>query len=244
MKHGLFKDGSAPPREYWIWVGIKQRCCNPNNWAYPLYGGRGITICNEWVDDYEAFALDMGKPPSEKHSIDRVDNDLGYSKGNCKWSTPKEQANNRRNAIKIDGLTIEEICKLTGMTYSGVYSRYARGWHFDQILETGKIVDGRRKTNRFIEINGVSKTLTEWSRETGLSVNILRKRLKSGYSERRLLERANASKGGCRNHQSKLSMEQVAEIKASGETNVALSKRFGVSNTTISNVRKGRVYAC
>lgn len=75
---------------------MKQRCLNPNNPRYSDYGGRGITICDSWIDSFDNFYKDMGDRPLEK-SLDRINNDRGYSPQNCKWSTDEEQVYNRRN---------------------------------------------------------------------------------------------------------------------------------------------------
>lgn len=80
---------------YSTWLGIRRRCNNPNTKDYKNYGGRGIKVCERW-DSYEKFEYDMGLKPSPNHSIDRIDVNGNYSPDNCKWSTPKQQANNKR----------------------------------------------------------------------------------------------------------------------------------------------------
>jgi len=95
---------------YSIWQAMIQRCHNTSNPTYKYYGCRGITVCGKWRDSFEAFFADMGHPPKGT-SIERIDNDKGYSPENCKWATWKEQANNKRDNryITHNGIT-KTIC--------------------------------------------------------------------------------------------------------------------------------------
>lgn len=81
---------------------MKKRCLNRNDPSYSYYGGRGITICDRWIDSFDNFIFDLGPKPSKDHSIDRINNTLGYYPENCYWATKKEQARNTRNNIFIE----------------------------------------------------------------------------------------------------------------------------------------------
>jgi hypothetical protein len=89
--------------EYNTWNLMRDRCTNPNNNRYMRYGGRGIKVCDRWLNSFENFFKDMGKRPSYKHSIDRwPNNDGNYEPGNCRWGTKKEQADNTGRNIWIE----------------------------------------------------------------------------------------------------------------------------------------------
>ena len=96
-KHGdaPFNGGRTP--EYRIWRHIKSRCLNPNVAQYGNYGGRGIKICDAWLSNYSAFLRDMGRRPSARHSIERLDVNGHYEPTNCVWATPVDQSRNRRH---------------------------------------------------------------------------------------------------------------------------------------------------
>ena len=112
---------------YQIWSGIKQRCFNKNTRDYFRYGGRGILMSSEWKDSFNTFLKDMGPRPSNKHSIDRIENNQGYSKDNCRWADKKQQAQNTSYNIRISFGSAERNlsywCELFGMPHATALSR-------------------------------------------------------------------------------------------------------------------------
>ena len=136
---GCAKPGWKKLPEYGIWAGIKNRCYNKKVRGYPLYGGRGITMCDEWKDSFEAFYRDMGQRPSGNHTIDRKDNDMGYSKENCRWATKIEQANNTRKNVyyTLNGVskTLAGWCRELNINYVSVHSRLRLGMSFEEAIK-------------------------------------------------------------------------------------------------------------
>lgn len=93
--HGESAPGSKSA-EYRTWEAMKARCGNPNHVGYPRYGGRGISVCDRWSGSFSVFLADMGRKPTPKHSIDRIDVNGDYEPANCRWATAKEQSANKR----------------------------------------------------------------------------------------------------------------------------------------------------
>lgn len=132
--------GMAHTSEYKIWCRMIQRCTNPNNPSFADYGGRGILVCREWLN-FESFFSDMGTRPSNRHSIERIDNSKGYCLENCKWALPQEQARNKRNNnfIEFMGLSLvaEDWSRLTGIKAWTIISRIKKlGWTAEKALTT------------------------------------------------------------------------------------------------------------
>lgn len=134
------KHKGSKTRLYVIYNGIKSRCFNKNNPAYYRYGGRGITMCEEWVNSFELFReWSLNNGYDDKLSIDRIDVNGNYEPNNCRWSTPKEQGNNtRKNLIfQIDGkqVTLSQLCEKANMKYSTVYYRINHGLSLQDALD-------------------------------------------------------------------------------------------------------------
>lgn len=123
-----YRHGLAGTRIYKIYYGILQRCYIEANPAYKDYGGRGITMCDEWKGDFLLFydwAMSHGY--NDGLSIDRIDNDKGYFPANCRWVTQKRQCNNRRCNIMVGDKTLKQACVERGLKYHTVYARVRRG---------------------------------------------------------------------------------------------------------------------
>lgn len=122
--------GFANTRIYNIWTDMKKRCNNPNHTHYDKYGGRGIELCNEW-DTFEGFHKDMSDGYKDNLTIDRIDNDKGYHKDNCRWVTQQEQLNNysRNVFITINGETdtVKNMCRKYNSKYDNVVRQIKNG---------------------------------------------------------------------------------------------------------------------
>lgn len=120
-KHGLT---NHPLRK--IWKGMIARCTIKTARGYSSYGGRGITICERWLESFDAFASDMGNRPTPKHTIDRINNEGGYEPENCRWATPSAQAWNRRDTkiFVIHGIseTLGGWAGIAGVTRASIAS--------------------------------------------------------------------------------------------------------------------------
>lgn len=130
--HGHRKRNGNATQVYAAWCSMKNRCHNATADRYDRYGGRGIKICDRWLESFENFLADMGEPPSPQHSLDRIDVNGNYEPSNCRWATQKEQSNNKQSSRKvtIDGITLtaKEWSERSGVPYKTVWHRLGAGW--------------------------------------------------------------------------------------------------------------------
>lgn len=143
--------GDASERVYNIWRKMLNRCYVPNADGYQYYGGKGITVCKRWRESCIHFYADMGEPPTVKHSLDRKDGNGNYEPGNCKWSTRREQVENRSCTIwvVVDGTrrTLKEACEVLGVSYMRTHQRMKRfGWSAEEALAIRENMSSRRQS--------------------------------------------------------------------------------------------------
>lgn len=138
------KHGMTGTTEFYIWSGLLRRCTDPQDRAYPRYGGRGIKVCPRWADSFEAFFADMGLRPSKDHTLDRVDNDAGYDPENCRWATWEEQNRKRSNTLFVEtasgrvpfGAVISHKHPNYGLVH---YRVFRAGWSLEEAINTPRL---------------------------------------------------------------------------------------------------------
>lgn len=149
--HGMAKSQERHPL-YIVWASMKSRCYNPNEPSYKNYGGRGIKMCDEWMDfvPFMKWALNNGY--REGLEIDRIDNNGNYEPGNCRFVTRSENQLNKRNnrCITIDGVTktVSEWAEIAGLPLTTIYSRLRYGWSGKRLLLPSGQYEGWKKSKR------------------------------------------------------------------------------------------------
>lgn len=133
------KHGNVGTTEHSTWAAMKGRCLNKNSPAYADYGGRGIRVCERWLD-FRNFLEDMGRRPSKAHTIDRIDNDGNYEPGNVRWATHSEQCRNRRSNVLLThagrSMCLSDWAIAVGMQRATLERRLKKGWSLDDALNT------------------------------------------------------------------------------------------------------------
>lgn len=132
--------GGTYTAEYAIWRNLLSRCYNPKNKRYERYGGRGIRVFRAWKTDFSAFLDHVGRRPSPRHSLERIDNNGGYVPGNVRWATLKEQSRNRSSnrLLTYQGktMTIVEWAEELGISANSISARLYKGWTEARALGT------------------------------------------------------------------------------------------------------------
>lgn len=131
------KHGMSYTKTHQVWSAMKERCINSSHQAFSRYGGRGIKVCQRWLESFQNFLDDMGEPPPGM-SLDRKDVDGNYEPSNCRWATDTEQANNRRNTIYVefDGRTqsVADWAREVGIPHKTLKHRIKTGWMPEKAL--------------------------------------------------------------------------------------------------------------
>jgi hypothetical protein len=166
---------------FYVWSNMLRRCNSKGNIGYANYGGRGISVCERWFQ-FSNFIQDMGDPPTPLHEIDRIDNDGNYEPGNCKWSTPKEQARNKRTTkwIEHDGQvkSLAEWCEVLGLPYKQTWKRIEKfNWTIQECIETAPRKQTLSKYS-IVSINGKSASIEYWCGVNGIRVGTALSRIK------------------------------------------------------------------
>lgn len=138
---GRTVNGESRNPEYVAWYMMKRRCFDKNGKFYHHYGGRGITVCDRWLNSYDNFLADMGRRPTSSHSLNRIDNDGHYCPENCRWDLPIEQHNNTRTnrwyVFHGKRLTLSQWSKEIGMNITTIKSRIDYlGWSVEKAFTT------------------------------------------------------------------------------------------------------------
>ncbi len=181
--------------EYGVWRNMIQRCTNSRVPNYHRYGGRGITVCEQWRS-FDTFIQDMGRRPARGYSIERRENDGNYEPGNCYWATREEQENNKARSVKLTykgkTLTLTQWARELNLDYEKVRARYKYGWSVEDIFEapSNKYHKPRSHETRSVLITYGDKTqtVTEWATELGVPYEVIRSRHRYGWSPERIIE--------------------------------------------------------
>jgi len=167
--HGLWRSHKA---EYRCWQDMIQRCHNPSNSSWHLYGERGIRVCDRWLESFVNFYQDMGKRP-DGMSLDRINNDGPYDPKNCRWATAKTQARNHRGCVFIEHMgkrqTIAEWAEEVGIDAITLRSRYKRGLTAEQLFSKTMFNQHKARPNSKSRLLGVSAHRKKWKSQINVN---------------------------------------------------------------------------
>ena len=182
--------GQYNTRLYRIWLGIKQRCHNPNDTGYEHYGARGIEVCQEWYNSFESFyTWSMGHGYNNELTLDRIDFKGNYEPQNCRWVDFDIQANNKEtsNLLEIDGVTktLTQWAEYYNISPVTVFSRYRNGVRGIDLFDRPKLTGA--SVPKYITIDGETKRASEWSKISGVESKTITNRYKEGVRGKDLI---------------------------------------------------------
>lgn len=135
--------GGTGSMEFVSWTSMRRRCEDSKHPAYSRYGGAGITVCKRWRT-FTAFLSDMGPCPFPKGSIDRINNQRGYTPKNCRWLLKAEQSKNRSNVVWLNGMTLPDAGKKYGVKETTLRRRVKAGWPPEKLFKTPQEIGTRK----------------------------------------------------------------------------------------------------
>lgn len=189
-KHG-HTTHTSHSRTYSTYMSMISRCHRVGSTKYERYGAVGIHVCERWRESFEHFLEDMGERP-DGMTIDRIDGKLGYFKENCRWATPATQQHNIKTNVHITyaGVTktVTEWSKELGI--ETLSWRLRHGWSIEDAFNTTPKLGNRvnRTSQKLYTFEGRSQNLSEWSREYGISLSLLRLRIDKGWDIEKALK--------------------------------------------------------
>lgn len=174
------KHGKSWSPEYAAWRAMRNRCTNPRCWNYSDYGGRGISVCDRWMRSFDAFYADMGPRP-DGLSLDRIDNEKGYSPGNCRWADKGEQQRNRRvsRSVVWQGRprSVASLERKAGLPKGVLSARLDAGWSVERAIEEPATIKKPRH-----EVFGEVLTTKQVCERYGVARQSFNRRLREGWS--------------------------------------------------------------
>jgi hypothetical protein len=247
-----FKHGESKKPEYRTWSHMLERCSNPNCRDYKDYGERGVIVCERWKgkQGFAAFLADVGRKPSAKHSIDRIDVNGNYEPANCRWATPTEQGRNKRDnrRITFKGKTkiLTEWAETFGITAPQLSCRLARGWDMDKasslVFQKKLLLD-----YSVFEYNGEQRLLIDLVKQSGLGQKLVRKRLWQGWPITRAIETPvdGDNPKGETHHAAKATedvVRQIRKMKSEHATYAEIKKETGLSISAAHAIVTGKTW--
>lgn len=176
--------------EYAVWCSMISRCTNANQKSYPRYGGRGISVCDEWRNGdgtksgFECFIGSVGRRPDKSYSIERIDNSGNYEPSNCKWATKAEQDRNKRDnhwvVFRGQRMILADAIRLSGLAPKLAENRLRRGWPLEKALATeADAYDQDRMI--FVEVDGKKMNLKAAAKAAGIKYHTVYARVRAGW---------------------------------------------------------------